>query len=142
LIGTDLLALEATRAAGGARDRPAPGPRALTQEEVLDGLLLALAAMVVLPILPDRPLGPFGAVNPARVWRLVVLVMAVGVVGHLGMRLLGTRFGVPIAALTANTLVKIAIAFAAGPRGYGARVAGGLVLLVAAAWLGWFAGAR
>ena len=75
---------------------------ALTQQEILDGLLLAVAAAVILPILPDRAVGPFGSINPARVWRLVVLVMAVGVAGHLGMRFLGTRFGIPFAGFASG----------------------------------------
>jgi uncharacterized membrane protein (DUF4010 family) len=81
---------------------------ALSQQEVLDGLLLAVAAVVVLPILPDRLVGPFAAINPAQVWRLVVLVMAVGIAGHLGMRFFGSRFGIPLAGLAGGLVSNTA----------------------------------
>jgi len=81
---------------------------ALSQQEVLDGLLLAVAAVVVLPILPDHPVGPLGAINPARVWRLVVLVMAVGIAGHLGTRFFGSRFGIPLAGLAGGLVSNTA----------------------------------
>jgi len=74
----------------------------LTQEEIVDGLLLAVAAVVVLPILPDKAIGPFGAINPARVWRLVVLVMGIGLAGHVATRLLGSRYGIPLAGFASG----------------------------------------
>lgn len=34
---------------------------------------------------------------PARLWRLVVLILAVGMAGHLARRLVGARWGLPLA---------------------------------------------
>lgn len=72
---------------------------ALSEQEILDGLVLGIAALVILPALPDRAMGPLDAVNPAQVWRLAVLVMAVGLASRLAVRLLGARAGVPLAGL-------------------------------------------
>jgi uncharacterized membrane protein (DUF4010 family) len=72
---------------------------ALSEQEILDGLVLGIAALVILPALPDRNMGPLDAVNPAQVWRLAVLVMAVGLASRLAVRLLGARAGVPVAGL-------------------------------------------
>ncbi|HEY5676211.1 MAG TPA: DUF4010 domain-containing protein, partial [Myxococcales bacterium] len=91
IVATALLAFR-TRLHAFART-------ALSEQEILDGLVLGIAALVILPALPDRPMGPLEAVNPAQVWRLAVLVMAVGLVSRLAVRLLGARAGVPLAGL-------------------------------------------
>jgi uncharacterized membrane protein (DUF4010 family) len=69
----------------------------LSEAELRDGLLLAGAAMVVLPLLPDEPVDPWGVLVPARLWRLVVLILAVGMAGHLALRAVGARWGLPLA---------------------------------------------
>jgi len=75
---------------------------ALTDAEVKDGLVFAIATLVIWPLVPDRQLGPFGAVNPHDVWLLVVLMLAIGAAGHAATRLLGARYGLPVAGLAAG----------------------------------------
>jgi len=74
----------------------------LTEDELHDGLLFAAAALVILPLVPDRDLGPYGAFNPFTIWRLVVIIMAVGAVGHVALRLVGPRFGLPLAGFASG----------------------------------------
>ena len=69
----------------------------ITQRELGDLLLLAAAILVIWPLLPDRALDPWGALNPKVVWKYVVLVMAVGAAGHVALRLVGARWGLPLA---------------------------------------------
>jgi uncharacterized membrane protein (DUF4010 family) len=69
----------------------------LTEQELRDGLLLAGAALVVLPLLPTEPVDPWGVLVPSRLWRLVVLILAVGMAGHLALRAVGARWGLPLA---------------------------------------------
>jgi uncharacterized membrane protein (DUF4010 family) len=69
----------------------------LSDSELRAGLLLAGAALVVLPLLPDEPVDPWGVLVPSRLWRLVVLILAVGMAGHLALRVVGVRWGLPIA---------------------------------------------
>jgi len=71
----------------------------LSEREVRDGIMLAAAALIVLPILPDQPIDPWGAVNPKLVWRLTVLVMAIIAAGYVLQRLVGARWGLPLAGL-------------------------------------------
>jgi uncharacterized membrane protein (DUF4010 family) len=68
----------------------------ISDREMADGLMLLSFALIVLPVLPDRPVDPYGAFNPATIWKLVVLVMAVGAVGHIALRVVGTRWGLPV----------------------------------------------
>lgn len=69
----------------------------ISQRELGDLLLLAAAILVIWPLLPDRSLDPWGALNPRVIWKYVVLVMAVGAAGHVALRLVGARWGLPLA---------------------------------------------
>lgn len=71
--------------------------RVVSERELQDALMLAAAALVVLPLLPQAALDPWGVLKPYTLWRIVVLVMAVGMVGHVAMRTVGARWGLPIA---------------------------------------------
>lgn len=74
----------------------------ISEREVQDALLLAAAALVVMPLLPDRPLDPWGVLQPRMLWRIVVLVMAVGMLGHIALRAVGARWGLPLAGFFAG----------------------------------------
>jgi uncharacterized membrane protein (DUF4010 family) len=69
----------------------------LSEREVHDGLVLLASALIILPLLPDRPIDAYGVLNPAKLWRLVVLVMLVGAIAHIALRLVGNRWGLPLA---------------------------------------------
>ena len=71
----------------------------LDERELQDALMLAAAALVVLPLLPQGAVDPWGVLKPYTLWRIVVLVMAVGLVGHVAMRAVGVRWGLPLAGL-------------------------------------------
>ena len=71
----------------------------LTTDEVRSGLLLAGATLVVLPLLPDRAMGPYEALNPRSIWLVVVMLLAISAGGHVAIRTLGVRFGLPLAGL-------------------------------------------
>lgn len=74
----------------------------LSEHELRDGLLLAGAALVVLPLLPDEPVDPWGVLVPSHLWRMVVLILAVGMAGHLALRAIGARWGLPLAGFLAG----------------------------------------
>jgi uncharacterized membrane protein (DUF4010 family) len=69
----------------------------LSEDEVHDGLILLASALVILPLLPDKAIDSFGVLNLAKLWRLAVLVMLVGAVAHIALRIVGNRFGLPLA---------------------------------------------
>ena len=109
----------------------------LSEEEVRAALILGAAAIVVLPLLPNRAMGPFDALNPYSVWRLVVLVLAIGAVGHVAVRALGARYGLPVAGLASGFVSSSATIGAMGARAaktpeiLGAAVAGAVLSTVA-----------
>ncbi len=88
----------------------------LTDAEVNDALLFAIATLVVWPQLPDRYLGPLHSLNPHSLWLLVVLVMAIGACGHAATRALGARYGLPVAGLASGFVSSIATINSMGAR--------------------------
>jgi uncharacterized membrane protein (DUF4010 family) len=88
----------------------------LTEEELNDILIFAGATLVVLPLIPDRSMAPYGALNPHSIWILVVLVMAISGAGYIAVRILGTRFGLPIAGLASGFISSTATIAAMGAR--------------------------
>lgn len=90
--------------------------KVLTEDEVRDGLILAGATLVVLPLLPDRAMGPFGALNPHDLWVVLVLILAIGAAGHAAVRLVGARYGLPLAGLVSGFVSSAATIAAMGQR--------------------------
>jgi uncharacterized membrane protein (DUF4010 family) len=88
----------------------------LAEQELNDILIFASATLVVLPFVPDRAMGPYGALNPHSIWILVVLVMAISGAGYIAVRLLGTRFGLPVAGLASGFISSTATIGAMGAR--------------------------
>jgi uncharacterized membrane protein (DUF4010 family) len=74
----------------------------VSEQELRDGLLLAGAALVVMPLLPDQAIDPWGVLVPTRLWRLVVLILSVGMLGHVASRIVGARWGLPLAGFLAG----------------------------------------
>ena len=89
---------------------------ALTDQELRDLLIFAAATLVVLPLLPDHPIGPYAALNLRTVWAIVILVMAVGALGYIAVRLVGPRYGLPLAGLASGFVSSSATIAAMGAR--------------------------
>jgi uncharacterized membrane protein (DUF4010 family) len=88
----------------------------MTESELEDGLIFAGASLVVLPLVPDRAIGPYGVLNPHGIWIVMLLVMAISAAGYLAVRLLGARFGLPLAGLAAGFVSSAATIGAMGAR--------------------------
>ncbi|GGH15238.1 hypothetical protein GCM10007036_15100 [Alsobacter metallidurans] len=115
-----------------AAKRPVHGfvKGSLTDAEVKDGLIFAIATVVVWPQLPDRPMGPYGALNPHALWLFVILVLAIAACGHILTRMIGPRFGLPLAGFASGFISSTATIGSMGglaarhPETLGAAVAG------------------
>ena len=88
----------------------------LTEKEVNDALIFAGATLVVLPLLPSQALGPYDALNPRSIWIVVILVMAISAAGYILVRMLGARFGLPVAGLASGFISSAAAIGAMGAR--------------------------
>lgn len=88
----------------------------LTDQEVHDGLLLAACALVILPLLPAHAIDPWGLLVPRTVWRFAVLIMAANAAGYLALRVIGPRYGLPMAGFAAGFVSSAATHAAMGSR--------------------------
>ena len=105
----------------------------LTKEELSDFLILAGATLIILPLMPNASMGPFNAINPHKLWVVVILVMAIGAFGHLALRMVGGRIGLPLVGMVSGFISSIATISAMGHRAretpafLGAAVAGAVL---------------
>lgn len=74
----------------------------MSEQEMRDLLLLAAAALIVLPLLPQEAIDPWDVLAPFALGKLVVLVMAIGAAGHVALRMIGARWGLPVAGFFAG----------------------------------------
>ncbi len=88
----------------------------VSKEEVNDFLILAGATLIVLPLVPNELIGPFSAINPHNLWLIVILVMLISALGHLALRALGGRVGLPLVGLVSGFISSIATVGAMGQR--------------------------
>lgn len=88
----------------------------MTGRELDDALILAAATLIVLPLITDRYLGPFEAINPRNAWTIVVLIMCISALGHIALRALGPRLGLPLAGLASGFISSTATIVAMGER--------------------------
>jgi len=84
----------------------------LTEGELRNGLIFAIAALVILPLLPDRTVDPFNLINPFAWWRLVVVLIGLSGAGYVASRILGPKIGL-VAAGFASGFVSSSAAIAA-----------------------------
>ncbi len=87
---------------------------ALSAQELHDLLMLAAAILVILPLVPDRAIGPYGALNPRQLWLIVVVIMSIGATGYIAQKIIGSRFGLPLAGLIAGFVSSTAAIGAMG----------------------------
>lgn len=90
--------------------------KVLTDDEMRNALVLGAATLVVLPLLPNQAMGPFDALNPYTVWQVVISVMVVSAAGHAAFRILGPRFGLPLAGFASGFISSTATIAAMGMR--------------------------
>lgn len=88
----------------------------LTEQELHDLLVLAVATLLVLPLMPDQPIDPWGALQPRALWLVVILVMSIAAAGHVALRVLGNRWGLPLVGLSGGFVSSTATIGAMGTR--------------------------
>lgn len=86
----------------------------LSPSELRDALIVAAAALVVLPMIPDRTVDPWEVLNPFTLWRLVVVILAIHLAAHVAQRVLGPRWGLPLAGLASGFVSSSATIAAMG----------------------------
>lgn len=76
--------------------------RKISAAELLDALVIGVAALVVLPLLPNRPIDPLGLFNPVTYWRLAVVTMLLGYAGRIVQRAFAGRYALLVYGLASG----------------------------------------
>ena len=107
--------------------------RRIDRQELLAALKLLIMSVVLLPVLPNRGFGPWEALNPFEIWLMVVLICLLSFAGYVGIRVLGDRKGLTLAALAgalvSSTAVTISLSRLSEKDRTRAGLVGGAILL-------------
>ena len=110
--------------------------RHIDRQELLAALKLLIMSVVLLPVLPNRGFGPWQALNPFEIWTMVVLICSLSFVGYVGVKLLGERKGITLAALAgalvSSTAVTITLSRLPDKDRGRVRLVGGAIVLASA----------
>ncbi|MBS0274002.1 MAG: MgtC/SapB family protein [Proteobacteria bacterium] len=93
----------------------------LSGQELRDGLIFAIAALVILPLLPDRAIDPLGLFNPFALWRVAVVLMGLNGMGYAAVRFIGPRYGLAMAGFASGFVSSSATIAAMGGRSRATR---------------------
>src|SRR5438046_1664822 len=95
---------------------------ALTTEEIMAALELAVITVIVLPLLPDRGYGPWQVLNPRRIRGAGVLGSARSFVGFVALRGLGPGRGMAITGAVGGLVSSTAITISMAERSHAGAV--------------------
>ncbi len=90
--------------------------RVLSEEELNEALIFAAVILIILPLVPNRFIGPYRAINPHTIWVIVILIMTISAAGYVAVRLIGPRFGLPLAGFASGFVSSAATISAMGTR--------------------------
>jgi len=114
--------------------------RQLTWPEIRAGLILLAMSFLLLPLLPNRTVDPYGAINPAEIWLLAIIIAALSFVGYVAVKIMGSRYGVALAALAgglaSSTATTVTLARLSRAQPGASRLLAGGILLSGAVMVG------
>jgi uncharacterized membrane protein (DUF4010 family) len=85
--------------------------RALTREDVLATLQLAVISAIILPILPNESFlpPPFDVLNPFKIWLMVVFISGISFVGYVAIKIVGPEQGIGLTGLLGGMASSTAV---------------------------------
>jgi uncharacterized membrane protein (DUF4010 family) len=85
--------------------------RALTREDVLAALQLAVISAIILPILPNESFlpPPFDMLNPFKIWLMVVFISGISFLGYVAIKIVGPEQGIGITGLLGGMVSSTAV---------------------------------
>ncbi len=85
--------------------------RALTREDVLAALQLAVISAIILPILPNENFlpPPFDVLNPFKIWLMVVFISGISFLGYVAIKIAGPEQGIGITGLLGGMVSSTAV---------------------------------
>ena len=82
---------------------------ALSREEIVAILQLAVISVIVLPLMPRQGYGPWQVLNPFEIWLVVVLVSSLSLAGFVASRMVGENRGYAVTGFVGGLVSSTAI---------------------------------
>lgn len=85
--------------------------RALTREDILAALQLAVISAIILPILPNESFlpPPFDVLNPFKIWLMVVFISGISFLGYVAIKIVGPEQGIGLTGLLGGMASSTAV---------------------------------
>lgn len=85
--------------------------RALTREDILAALQLAVISAIILPILPNESFlpPPFDVLNPFKIWLMVVFISGISFLGYVAIKIVGPEQGIGLTGLLGGMVSSTAV---------------------------------
>lgn len=116
--------------------------QALTREDIVSALKLAVISAIVLPVLPNQPIGPppLDVFNPFKIWLIVVLISAINFLGYVLIKIIGTEQGIGLTGLLGGMVSSTSVTLSLTERSRRETwLAGSYSLAIIVAWTVMFA---
>jgi uncharacterized membrane protein (DUF4010 family) len=85
--------------------------KALTREDIVAALQLAVISAIILPILPNESLwpAPFDVLNPFKIWLMVVFISGINFLGYVSIKIVGAEQGIGLTGLLGGVVSSTAV---------------------------------
>jgi len=85
--------------------------RALTRDDILAALQLAVISAIILPILPNESFlpPPFDVLNPFKIWLMVVFISGISFLGYVAIKIVGPEQGIGLTGLLGGMVSSTAV---------------------------------
>ncbi len=85
--------------------------RALTRDDVIAALQMAVISAIILPVLPNESFlpPPFDVLNPFKIWLMVVFISGINFLGYVAIKIVGPEQGIGITGLLGGMVSSTAV---------------------------------
>jgi len=85
--------------------------RALTRDDVIATLQMAVISAIILPVLPNESFlpPPFDVLNPFKIWLMVVFISGINFLGYVAIKIVGPEQGIGITGLLGGMVSSTAV---------------------------------
>jgi uncharacterized membrane protein (DUF4010 family) len=85
--------------------------RALTREDVIAALQMAVISAIILPVLPNESFlpPPFDVLNPFKIWLMVVFISGINFLGYVAIKFVGPEQGIGLTGLLGGMVSSTAV---------------------------------
>jgi uncharacterized membrane protein (DUF4010 family) len=111
--------------------------RALTRDDIIAALQLAVISAVILPILPNQSIWPepFDVLNPFKIWLMVVFISGISFLGYVLIKFVGPRQGIGLTGLLGGLVSSTAVTLSFSERSKSeTQLAKPFALAITVAW--------